>query len=228
MPDTALCYGQEIQDRILYLTRTWAFTVHRQKMKMLGRWPECQQPRLTSPKPSSAPSLNEATLPLQPGHETPTNDNADIASFDISDKQQMFDNASKTLHGISGPKNYLINNLIFAGSTNLHLPSATMPTSTTTTLQPYLVLSDVPTEPTTVHYDQPSEPMPEPSSFNICSNLPPRVDCVEGVCKNLAGHGGGHGVAGCSHGGVAGHQQPESASMSVLPSTILSEQCSQH
>ena len=88
---------------------------------MLGRWPECQQPRLTSPKPSSAPSLNEATLPLQPGHETPTNDNADIASFDISDKQQ-----------ISGPKNNLINDLIFAGSINLHLPSATMPTTTTT------------------------------------------------------------------------------------------------
>ena len=31
-------FGQEIQDRVCYLTRTWAFAMHRQKMKMLGRW----------------------------------------------------------------------------------------------------------------------------------------------------------------------------------------------
>jgi hypothetical protein len=32
--------GQEKVDAVMYLTRTWAFAIHRQKMKMLGRWPE--------------------------------------------------------------------------------------------------------------------------------------------------------------------------------------------
>ena len=32
--------GQEILDVVMYLTRTWAFAVHRQKLKLLGRWPE--------------------------------------------------------------------------------------------------------------------------------------------------------------------------------------------
>ena len=33
-------YGQEIQNLVLYLTRTFAFSVHRQKQRLLGRWPE--------------------------------------------------------------------------------------------------------------------------------------------------------------------------------------------
>ena len=33
-------YGQELQDRVMYLTRTFAFAIHRQKLKNLGRWPE--------------------------------------------------------------------------------------------------------------------------------------------------------------------------------------------
>ena len=32
-------YGQDIQDLVLYLTRTFAFSLHRQKLKLLGRWP---------------------------------------------------------------------------------------------------------------------------------------------------------------------------------------------
>ena len=32
-------YGQSVQDLILYLTRTWAYSIHRQKMILLGRWP---------------------------------------------------------------------------------------------------------------------------------------------------------------------------------------------
>ena len=32
-------YGQEIINRVMYLTRTWAFSIHRSKMKLLGRWP---------------------------------------------------------------------------------------------------------------------------------------------------------------------------------------------
>ena len=35
--------GQEIMDRVMYLTRTWVFALHRQKMKLLGRWPGGEQ-----------------------------------------------------------------------------------------------------------------------------------------------------------------------------------------
>ena len=31
-------FGQEIQDRVCYLTRTWAFSIHRHKIKLWGRW----------------------------------------------------------------------------------------------------------------------------------------------------------------------------------------------
>ena len=33
-------YGQEIENMVQYLTRTWAFAIHRHKMRLLGRWPE--------------------------------------------------------------------------------------------------------------------------------------------------------------------------------------------
>ena len=33
-------HGQELLDRVMYLTRTFAFAIHRQKLKNLGRWPE--------------------------------------------------------------------------------------------------------------------------------------------------------------------------------------------
>ena len=33
-------FGQEINLRVMYLTRTWAFSVHKHKMKLLGRWPD--------------------------------------------------------------------------------------------------------------------------------------------------------------------------------------------
>ena len=35
--------GNDIQDRVLYLTRTWAQALHRQKLKILGRWPGSNQ-----------------------------------------------------------------------------------------------------------------------------------------------------------------------------------------
>ena len=31
--------GQEILDRVMYLTRTWAYAIHRQKLILLDRWP---------------------------------------------------------------------------------------------------------------------------------------------------------------------------------------------
>ena len=32
--------GQEILDVVMYLTRMWVFSVHKQKLKLLGMWPE--------------------------------------------------------------------------------------------------------------------------------------------------------------------------------------------
>ena len=32
------CFGGKILDELFYLTRTWCFTIHRQRMRMLGRW----------------------------------------------------------------------------------------------------------------------------------------------------------------------------------------------
>ena len=134
------------------------------------------------------------------------------------------------MNGISGPQNILTNILLFTGSANAQLLSTTIPTTIETTTQPYAVPTTVPDETTAVHYnqDQPSDSMPEPTSFNISSNFSQLVDCVGGLCKNLAGHGVGHGVTGCSHSSVAGHQQPESANLSILRSLNSSEQCSQH
>ena len=40
--------GQELLDRVMYLTRTWVFAVHRQKLKLLGRWPEGVQSKNTT------------------------------------------------------------------------------------------------------------------------------------------------------------------------------------
>ena len=38
----ALCQanGKPLLDLVFYLTRTWAYSIHRQKMILLGRWPE--------------------------------------------------------------------------------------------------------------------------------------------------------------------------------------------
>ena len=32
-------YGREIEDRVMYMTRTWAFAIHRHRLKCLDRWP---------------------------------------------------------------------------------------------------------------------------------------------------------------------------------------------
>ena len=123
-------YGQEIQDRILYLTRTWAFSIHRQKMKILGRWPECQQPSRSHPKPSSPPSPIDATLPVPPRHYTPSNDSSDIAFTDATHTELSKDSFGRGecfSNGISVTETNLITNLIVTGSTNAHLPSTFTP-----------------------------------------------------------------------------------------------------
>ena len=187
----------EIQDRILYLTRTWAFSIHRKKLKLLGRWPECPKKRMTHPKPT--------TPPTQPNRPC----NPQITSNNFNDR---FDRENSDITGVTLALNNMINNFVFPGSSNPHQSSPTPPPPASTTSVPYDVKLIVPANPTVVHHnDQPSDAMPKPTSFNICSNFSPSDDCVEGLNKNLVGHGGGHGVTGCSPSSVAGHQQSESA-----------------
>ena len=52
-------YGQEIQNLVLYLTRTFAFSVHRQKQRLLGRWPEKAKLNPTNiPRPGTTAGNN--------------------------------------------------------------------------------------------------------------------------------------------------------------------------
>ena len=46
-------YGQTVQDLVMYLTRTWAFSIHRQKEILLGRWP--QQATQSNPNKKTQP-----------------------------------------------------------------------------------------------------------------------------------------------------------------------------
>ena len=41
--------GYEVIERLLYLTRTWAFTIHKEKLKILGRWPRNDVPTKIQP-----------------------------------------------------------------------------------------------------------------------------------------------------------------------------------
>ena len=49
-------YGQGVQDLVMYLTRTFAFSVHRHKQRLLGRWPE-----KAKQNPTLAPGLGTTT-----------------------------------------------------------------------------------------------------------------------------------------------------------------------
>ena len=172
-------FGQEIQARVLYLTRTWAFAIHRQKMKLLGRWPEYPKNSMTRPKPGT---ISVPTISSRPIDTKVT----DINFHDSYDRTTT--RASLTVLDIT-------NNFIFPGSTNPH-PSSPTPTPqpASTTSVPCNVQFPVPPDPTVVRCGQPSDAMPEQTSFTIRSNyLQPDVRVV-GLDKNLVGHGGGHGV----------------------------------
>ena len=165
-------------------------------MKLLGRWPEYPKNSMTRPKPGT---ISVPTISSRPIDTKVT----DINFHDSYDR--ITTRASLTVLDIT-------NNFIFPGSTNPH-PSSPTPTPqpASTTSVPCNVQFPVPPDPTVVRCGQPSDAMPEQTSFTIRSNyLQPDVRVV-GLDKNLVGHGGGHGVTGWSPSSVSGHQQPESA-----------------
>ena len=107
--------------------------------------------------------------------------------------------------------NQITNNFLFPGPTNHHLTRATPPPLASSTSVQYDVQFSVPPYQTSVHYGQPSDTMPENTSFNIRSKSPESEARAGGLDKNLVGHSGEHGVTGCSPSSISGHQQSESA-----------------
>ena len=55
-------YGQSLIDLVLYLTRTWAYCLHREKMIITGRWPE---PSYKKPKKSNPRRIDNDFLTTQ-------------------------------------------------------------------------------------------------------------------------------------------------------------------
>ena len=54
-------FGQEVQNMVMYLTRTWAFSMHRHKMIMLGRWPESSTRTVQNTQTCQTPKTYLAT-----------------------------------------------------------------------------------------------------------------------------------------------------------------------
>ena len=79
-------YGQPILDHVLYLTRTYAYYMHREKLKMLGRWPGDYGRRpVTSTKSqpishtyANNPTINNTNTLFFPG--SVVSSHADLAS----------------------------------------------------------------------------------------------------------------------------------------------------
>lgn len=206
-------FGQEIQDRILYLTRTWAFAMHKHKLKLLGRWPEHQKAKKTTDSMTS----DDQTTPTN-GFSSASSDTCKpnvVSNIDIFSAMPALPHSSTRLPPTTTTP-------ASAGCASPQPCSTSAPASTTTV--PYDVELHVPELFTTVHGDQLQDSVPGPTSITTSNSLL-SVNHVVGVDKNLTGHGKGHGVTDCSPSRVSGHQHPESAIMSVsLSVTPLSKQ----
>ena len=164
-------YGQEMEDMVLYLTRTWAYTIHRQKIMLLGRWPEATslQKRLDSQENTAR--LNKHSL---------TTDN-----YDTTDNDNTYPNRN--------------NNSILAGLSG-HGPTGAAPASGSLSLVPVCEpsmtsLYSVPASTTTSSQrDQSPVPAPAPGSnyyHHQSGSSEVEKDGDQG------GGGEGHMAAGC-------------------------------
>ena len=204
-------YGQEIQDRVLYLTRTWAFAIHRNKMKLLGRWPENVKTKKTTANPHHDPNPNNA-------HDTRHNCNTDCDFHDVSDNGYFDNNITSSV--ISN--NTSANNFIFPGNTTPAPGSTTTHPASTTTVG-YDVRLFVPDDTAIVqHHEEPPPACLTTISPSLSANSVEELDMIG------PGYGGSRVVMGGLPNSGAGYQQPESTFQSFLLSYQLSEQCSQY
>jgi hypothetical protein len=58
-------HGQQVLDLVLYLTRTWAYCIHREKMILTGRWPAKHSTLTANPHPINY-ITNTCTFPGDP------------------------------------------------------------------------------------------------------------------------------------------------------------------
>ena len=191
----------------MYLTRTWAFAIHRQKLKMLGRWPEGR-----TEKTASHPH-DPLTLTHNTHHET--NDTSDI--IDNANNSYITNNLD------------LINTISLPGCLTVPLPRSTTPlpaTTTTSTTERRSLSLLVPADDTIIvqHYDHPPDSVPR--LLQITNNC--AVNGVEEEDKTGSGLGGSLPDVGGSDNSDHGYQQSVSAIESFFQSLKLSEQCSQH
>ena len=203
--------GQEIEDTVMYLTRTWAFTIHRQKLKMLGRWPEGSTEKKASPQP----------VPLTLTNIT-NNDSNDF--FDTAEG----DNSHSNVASLD-----MINTFPIPGCVTVPLPCSTTPlpttttTTTTSTREQYNVPLQVPADHTTTvpNYDQNPDSVPRkmPITNQNCS-----ANGVDEEDKTGPGLWGSLPDVGASDSSDQGYQQPVSALESFFQSLKVSKQCSQH
>lgn len=59
-------HGQQVLDLVLYLTRTWAYCIHREKMILTGRWPGKNSTLSAYPHPINNYVTNTCTFPGDP------------------------------------------------------------------------------------------------------------------------------------------------------------------
>ena len=200
--------GHEIVDTVMYLTRTWAFAIHRQKLKMLGRWPEGR-----TEKTASHPH-DPLTLTHNTHHET--NDTSDI--IDNANNSCITNNLD------------LINTISLPGCLTVPLPRSTTPlpaTTTTSTTERRSLSLLVPADDTIIvqHYDHPPDSVPRLLQI---MNYNCAVNGVDEEDKTGSGLGGSLPDVGGSDNSAHGYQQSVSAIESFFQSLKLSEQCSQH
>ena len=210
-------FGQEIELRVLYLTRTWAFAIHRGKLKLLGRWPEC--PKQKKPAPTTRPNPS----PANSGSKGLTND---MTKTGISCMRPPAINYVKTptkTFTFSGCFTRPQGHSTPPPSTTTPLPAiTTSQQATKTPLVHYAMQVTVPTSNTTRVQDHELPPVVVPGP-STCSQLPSYYRVAE-LDKNLPGGGWSQvAVEGCPSSGT-GHQQSASILLSFKPS----EQCSQH
>ena len=211
-------FGQEIEHRVLYLTRTWAFAIHRGKQKLLGRWPECS-------KKKSAPPTHPNPSPDSSAYEglTLTTVNTDMGISYMRPPAINYDKTHTKTITFSGCSTLPQGHSTSFPATTTILPASTPSVSTTTTpLVQFDMQVTVPDSNTTKVQDHELPPVVVPGP-STCSQIPSYYRVAE-LDKNLPGGGGSQvAVEGCPSSGT-GHQQSASFLLSFKPS----EQCSQH
>ena len=167
-------YGQTVQELVLYLTRTWAFCIHRQKEILMGRWPH--QPKQATPKDKTKPDNHD-------------NDNPD--NNDCSTDSKTPDNNAASGRDCNFSKSFSNNNV--AGNTSFltrEIPATT--------------IDDLPVPPPSQfdpavhvqHSDMPPIVVPRPRSYNHQPIIPAIPSSAQGVDSGEHGEGGGQVAPG--------------------------------